>query len=85
MHYAALHVELVREGWIESADRLVGYRAQAQIVKRRGPGRGQVAIITIEFGETVRARETQLVGWAACFPLHFRNSQEKTSPLSGWP
>lgn len=58
MYYAALHVDLAREGWIESGDKLTGYRAQARVIKSRGPGRGQSAIITIEFGETVRARET---------------------------
>ncbi|MBI4789675.1 MAG: hypothetical protein HY782_21810 [Chloroflexi bacterium] len=57
-HYAALHIELVREGWLESGGELVGYRAQARIVKRRGPGHGRSAPIAIEFGETVRARET---------------------------
>ena len=57
-HYAALHIELVREGWIESGGELVGYRAQARVVKRRGPGRGQSAPIAIEFGEAVQSRET---------------------------
>ena len=57
-HYAALHMELVREGWIESERELVGYRAQVRIVRRQGLGRGRSAPIAIEFGETVRARET---------------------------
>lgn len=57
-HYAALHVELARDGWIEADGELSGYRARARVVKRRGPGRGQSAVIAIEFGETVHARET---------------------------
>lgn len=57
-HYAALQIELEHEGWIESEGELVGYRAQARVVKARGPGRGRSIPIAIHFGETVLARET---------------------------
>ncbi len=57
-HYAALHVELRRERWIESEGELRGYQAQARIVKSQRGRPGQVAPIAIEFNETVRARDT---------------------------
>lgn len=57
-HYASLHLEFTREGWIESAGELTGYRVQAHLVKSRGPRHSERAPIAIEFDQTVRARET---------------------------
>ena len=57
-HYAALHVEIKRERWIESGGELRGYQVQARTVKSQRARPGQVARLAITFGETVRARET---------------------------
>ncbi len=57
-HYAALQIELTHEGWMEAEGELVGYRAQARVIKARGAGRGQSARVNIQFGAAVRSRET---------------------------
>ena len=57
-HYAALHIELQREQWIESAGRLQGYQAQARVMKSHGAGSGRVAVIAIKFDDTLRAKES---------------------------
>jgi hypothetical protein len=58
LHCAALHVELQRERWVEREGELVGYAAQAQVVRTRWGRSGQTAPIEIIFNGTVRARET---------------------------
>jgi recombination protein RecA len=57
-HVAALHVELKREIWLERDRELVGYRAQAQVIKSRWARAGQTVPVEIIFNGTVRARET---------------------------
>ncbi len=57
-HYASLHIDFVREGWIESTGELTGYRARARLVKSRSRRQGESATIEIAFSETVRTRET---------------------------
>jgi hypothetical protein len=55
---AALHVELRREQWIEQAGVLVGYTAQARVLRslwRKGTPEASLAIV---FNGTVRARAT---------------------------
>ena len=55
---AALHVEIERERWLRHSGRLVGYRAQARVLRSRWrPDRAR-APIEIEFNGTVRARST---------------------------
>lgn len=56
-HYAALRIELTREGWIDEEGDLAGYCAQARIQKRRGAVSGRSISIAIEFG---RATPLQL-------------------------
>jgi hypothetical protein len=55
--WSALHVELRREAWLMHGDTMVGYQAQARVVKTRW-GRGGKAAVAVEFNGTVRARET---------------------------
>ena len=57
-HCAGLHVELRREQWLERQRELVGYRAQAQVVKSRWARSGQTAPVEIIFNGTVHALET---------------------------
>lgn len=57
-HCAALHIDLKREQWIERARELVGYRANAEVVKSRWAPSGQMAPLEIVFNGTVHARET---------------------------
>jgi hypothetical protein len=57
-HYASLHVEFHREGWIESASEFSGYRVKVMLLKSRSQRQGESATIAIAFNETVRARET---------------------------
>jgi hypothetical protein len=56
-HCAALHIELKRERWLERDGALVGYEAQAQVVRSRW-ARGGQALVAVEFNGTVKARET---------------------------
>ena len=57
-HYAALHVDLKHERWLERAGTLVGYEAQAQVVRSRWARGGQTTPVAVEFNGTVKARET---------------------------
>lgn len=57
-HHASLHLEFVRQGWIEPAGELTGYRVQARLLKSRSQRQGESASISITFSQTVRARET---------------------------
>ncbi|MCL5952731.1 MAG: DNA recombination/repair protein RecA [Chloroflexi bacterium] len=57
-HYASLHVEFLREGWIESEGECWGYRVRARLLKSRSQRQGESATLAIAFNETVRARET---------------------------
>ena len=55
---AALHIEMQREQWLRQDNAVVGYRAQARLLKSRwvyGPRRAPVEIV---FNGTVRAHET---------------------------
>ena len=62
LHCAALHIELKRERWIEDGHDLIGYLAQAQVVKTRWPpsaaGSGRTAPVEILFNGMVRPRDT---------------------------
>jgi len=55
---AALHIEMQREQWLRRGGDLVGYRAQAQVLKRRGDAGVRSATVEIVFNGTVKARET---------------------------
>lgn len=55
---AVLHIEMQREEWLRSGGKLVGYRARAQALKRRGEGGERKATVEIVFNGTVKARET---------------------------
>ncbi len=57
-HCAALQVDLQREQWLEHGRDLIGYRAQAQVVRSRWARGGQMVPLEIVFDDTVRARET---------------------------
>ncbi len=57
-HYASLHIEFMREEWIESAGELAGYQVKARLLKSRSQRQGESATIAISFDETVRVRET---------------------------
>lgn len=57
-HYASLHIEFTREGWIESDNELTGYRVQARLLKLRAQRNAEMAPISIVFDQTVRARKT---------------------------
>ncbi len=46
-HCAALHIELKRERWLERGRDLIGYRAQAQVMKSRWASAGQTAPVEI--------------------------------------
>ncbi|HEY3341191.1 MAG TPA: hypothetical protein VGK81_04195 [Anaerolineae bacterium] len=48
-HCAALHVDLKREQWLERRRELIGYRAQAQVMKSRWARSGQTAPVEIVF------------------------------------
>jgi hypothetical protein len=54
----ALHIEMQRERWLQQAEELVGYRAQARIRKSRWAHGQPVAPVEIYFNGTVRARAT---------------------------
>ena len=55
---AALHIEMQREQWLQRGGELVGYRAQAHVLKRRGNAGERRAMVEIVFNGTVKARET---------------------------
>jgi hypothetical protein len=65
---AALHLEMQRERWLTYADHasadtlhrgpLVGYRAQARLVRSRWAPAGSTVPVEIVFNGTVKARET---------------------------
>lgn len=65
-HYAALHVELKREKWLQDPQNnahahpgsIMGYLAQAHIVQSEWARAGQTTPIAIEFNGTVKARDT---------------------------
>lgn len=57
-HYAALHIDLKRERWLERNGVLVGYESQAQVVRSRWARGGQTAPVAVEFNGTIKARET---------------------------
>lgn len=57
-HYASLHIEFTRRGWIESDGELTGYHIQAKLLKSRATHQGESTATAIEFNRTVRARET---------------------------
>ena len=57
-HYASLHIEFAREGWIQSAGELTGYQVKARLLKSRSQRQGERATVAISFNETVRVRET---------------------------
>ncbi len=57
-HYASLHLDFVRQNWIESAGELTGYRVKVRLLKSRSQRQGDSATIAITFSETVPARET---------------------------
>jgi hypothetical protein len=55
---AALHIEMRREQWLRRGGALVGYRAQAQVLKSRWVAGGRRAAVEIVFNGTVRASES---------------------------
>lgn len=55
---AALHIEMQREQWLRCGGDLVGYRAQAQVLKSRWVAGVHSAPVEIVFNGTVKARET---------------------------
>lgn len=57
-HFAALHIEMQREQWLRRSGELIGYRAQARVLKSRWVQGGRSAAVEIVFNGTVRARET---------------------------
>ncbi len=57
-HYAALHIDLKHERWLERNGVLVGYESQAQVVRSRWARGGQTAPVAVEFNGAVKARET---------------------------
>ncbi len=57
-HYASLHIEFTRRGWVESEGELTGYHIHARLAKIRASRQGESTAATIEFNRTVRARET---------------------------
>ncbi len=57
-HCAALHVDLRREQWLEHGRDLIGYRAQARVVRSRWARGGQAVPLEIVFNDTVHARDT---------------------------
>ncbi|MCL5951841.1 MAG: DNA recombination/repair protein RecA [Chloroflexi bacterium] len=57
-HFASLHLEFVRQEWIETAGEFIGYRVETRLVKSRSHRQGEGATIAIAFNETVRPRET---------------------------
>ena len=56
--YAALHIEMQRESWLREGGDLVGYRAQACLLKSRWAYGAHRAKVEIVFNGTVQARET---------------------------
>lgn len=57
-HYASLHLEFIRQEWVESSSEFTGYRVQVNLLKSRSQRTGESAPIMIAFSGTVRARET---------------------------
>ena len=55
---AALHIEMQRERWLREGGALVGYRAQARLLKSRWVYGPRSAPVELVFNGTVRARET---------------------------
>jgi len=55
---AALHIEMQRERWLRQGGVLVGYRAQARLLKSRWAHRPASAPVELVFNGTVRAQET---------------------------
>lgn len=55
---AALHIEMQREHWLQRDGELIGYRAQARLLKSRWVYDLRSAPVEIVFNGTVRARET---------------------------
>jgi RecA/RadA recombinase len=55
---AALHIEMRRERWLRQAGEMVGYRAQARLLKSRWAYGLRSAPVELVFNGTVRARET---------------------------
>jgi recombination protein RecA len=55
---AALHIEMQREQWMHQNNVVVGYRAQARLLKSRWVYGLRSAPVEIVFNGTVRARET---------------------------
>jgi hypothetical protein len=55
---AALHIEMQRERWLRQGGVLVGYRAQARLLKSRWAHGPRSAPVELVFNGTVRAQET---------------------------
>jgi len=55
---AALHIEMQREQWLRQGNAVVGYRAQARLLKSRWVYGLRSAPVEIVFNGTVQARET---------------------------
>lgn len=55
---AALHIEMQRERWLRREGELVGYRAQAHVLKSRWTQGGRSVPIEIVFNGVVKARQT---------------------------
>lgn len=55
---SALHIEMQREQWLRQGGELVGYRAQARLLKSRWVYGIRSAPVEIVFNGTVKARET---------------------------
>lgn len=55
---ASLHIEMQRERWLRRGGELVGYRAQAHVLKSRWVQGGRSAVVEISFNGTVKARQT---------------------------
>ncbi len=55
---ASLHIEMQREQWLRRGGELVGYRAQARVLKSRWAPGGRSAAVEIVFNGTVKARQT---------------------------
>jgi recombination protein RecA len=62
VHCAALHVDLKREQWLERGRDLIGYRAQAQVIRSRWGRSGQTAPVEIFFDDTLDTLHTRGTG-----------------------
>lgn len=56
--WAALHISLERERWLDQGERLRGYRARARLLKSRWARRGGRARLEIRFNGTVESART---------------------------